>query len=86
VCELDHADPLKTRLEYAVDYVKQNGSLSRKVFMISEKIMPNGKSEFRKKMDFSDKTTRKHYPGQHDIYLVVNVVEKGKVSLHLRGK
>lgn len=83
---LQHNAPLKTRLEFAVDYVKQNGSVSRKVFMISEKHMAQGKSEFKKVVDFSDKTTRKHYPGNHDICILVNGVEMGKVSLHLHAK
>lgn len=85
-CGVDLEESMKIRLEYAVDYVKQNGSVSRKVFMMSEKEMPSGESVFAKKLDFSDKTTRRHYAGEHRITLLVNGVEKGNVLLQLHDE
>jgi 3-methyladenine DNA glycosylase AlkC len=84
-CTVTYQESLKSRLEYAVDYVKQNGSVSRKVFMISEKEQPVGIQNVTKILDFSNKTTRRHYPGPHLITLLVNGVEKGNVLLQLES-
>lgn len=42
-----------------------------------------GKHVFSKKHSFKDMSTRKHYPGEHHIALIMNGVEKAKVSLEL---
>ena len=61
------------RLEYKIAYVKANGSTSRKVFQISEFVLNGSKSKkFKKKQRFTDFSTRKHYPGEHTIIIVVN--------------
>lgn len=60
------------RLEYAIDYVKANGSSSKKVFQLFKgNIMP-GKTRFSKSCGFEDLSTRKHHPGKHTIYILVN--------------
>lgn len=65
----------KVRIEYAIDYVKANGSLSRKIFQISEVVMKKGQvSDYRKVQSFKDLSTRKHYAGEHKLTLIVNGV------------
>jgi 3-methyladenine DNA glycosylase AlkC len=63
----------KVRLEYGVYYMKKNGSLSRKVFKISEKLYePKSISKIEKKQSFKLITTRKFYAGEHMISIIVN--------------
>ncbi|HZH36921.1 MAG TPA: DNA alkylation repair protein [Flavisolibacter sp.] len=76
-------EPSRLRLEYAVYYVKANGEWSRKIFQLTEKIFsPNQTVTFEKVQRLQDFTTRKHYPGQHKLAIVVNgkeVAEKAFV-------
>ncbi len=61
------------RLEYIVDYVKARGQTSPKVFQIREFEPSAGSAHnIKRKLNFSDRTTRKHYPGQHSVTIVAN--------------
>ncbi|MDA9793347.1 hypothetical protein N9B72_02060, partial [Bacteriovoracaceae bacterium] len=60
------------RLEYAIYYLKKNGSQSRKVFKITERFIQDKVSTFSKKQSFKEMSTRKHYPGKHKIAIIVN--------------
>jgi len=72
------------RFEYAVYFVKSNGSLSKKIFKISEKLLvQNEEILFRKSHKFIDLTTRKHYSGQHKIAIVVNGLERDSKDFFL---
>lgn len=62
----------KLRLEYAIDYVKANGKLSRKVFKISESELQQPQKSWQRKQSFKDLSTRKHYPGTHTLSLIIN--------------
>jgi len=63
----------KVRLEYGIYYLKKNGSLSRKVFKISEKIYePKSATAIEKKQQFKEITTRKHYAGEHMLSIIIN--------------
>lgn len=74
----------KIRLEYGIYYLKANGSLSRKVFKISEKkYAANSVSVIEKRQSFKVITTRKFYTGVHEISVIVNGVEMGKVGFEL---
>jgi 3-methyladenine DNA glycosylase AlkC len=73
----------KVRLEYAVFYAKAKGKVSKKVFQISENAYKPGKHEVTKKHSFADMSTRKHYPGEHRIGIIVNGVEKAGISMVL---
>lgn len=71
------------RLEYAIDFVRANGSLSRKVFKISETDYESSTHQFSKVHKFVPITTRVHYPGKHYLALIVNGVEMGKKPFQL---
>ena len=73
----------KTRVEYAIDFVKSNGKQTRKVFKISEGIIPGTSRFFTKKHSFKPLSTRVHYAGQHQLAAIVNGVEKSSVVFDL---
>jgi 3-methyladenine DNA glycosylase AlkC len=75
--------PSKIRLEYAVTFSKANNKFSKKVFKISEKSYDPGEYYLSKKHSFANLSTRKHYTGKHQIAIIVNGVEKGKIDLVL---
>ncbi len=78
------SQPVKLRLEYGLYYQKANGTLSRKVFKISEKIY-DGRSETTiiRKQPFKVITTRKFHPGQHQVSLIINGIELDKLDFTL---
>jgi 3-methyladenine DNA glycosylase AlkC len=62
----------KVRIEYAIDFVKKDGGLSRKIFKISESEI-NGKSKIvTKSHSFKKISTRNYYTGNHEISIIVN--------------
>ncbi len=68
-----HVDkPRTVRIEYGIYFVKANGSQSRKVFQLSEKGFDKGEHTFKRKQDFRNLTTRKHYAGTHRLVIIVN--------------
>jgi len=76
----------KARLEYIVYFTKANGKVGTKVFQITEGSYEPGKHVFTKKHSFADQSTRKHYPGRHEIAIVVNGVEKSRKGFTLVRK
>ncbi len=68
------------RIEYAIDYMKSNGSHSRKIFKISEGNIQTKSKSIRRKQSFKNMSTRKHYQGQHALAVIVNGEEIGCVS------
>jgi len=63
----------KLRLEYGIYYQKANGTLSRKVFKISEKVYAeNSTTTIHRKQHFKVITTRKLHLGLHRVALIVN--------------
>lgn len=74
----------RIRLEYGIDYVKANGTRSRKIFQISEIFLKeNEKKIYRKKHSFAEVSTRKHYPGTHSVTLIVNGIEAGTLDFEV---
>ncbi len=72
------------RLEYKIAYVKASGSTSNKVFQISEfTLKKNSLRHFKRKQWFKELSTRKHYPGNHKITLIINGDEKENITLNL---
>ena len=71
----------KVRLEYGIDYVKANGSRSRRIFKISEPFLKkNVKKQYIKTHSFADTSSRKHYPGIHSVTLIINGAERGTLD------
>jgi 3-methyladenine DNA glycosylase AlkC len=79
----DGAEARKVRLEYRVDYVKASGKRSPKVFQIKEADLAPGRHAVERKLSLVERSTRKHYPGEHGIAIVVNGVEKAAGNFEL---
>ena len=72
------------RLEYAIHFLKANGSHNKKVFKISEReLKPGEQIQMERKQSFKPISTRKMYPGVHYVSLVVNGEEKKVVPFEL---
>lgn len=72
------------RLEYGMYYMKANGSLSKKVFKISEKPVEGGSEQIiKRKQSFKPISTRKYYPGRHEVSVIINGEEKVKKAFDL---
>ena len=75
----------KTRLEYAIYFLKKNGNHNKKIFQITTKTLDQGVFKFNKKHSFKELTTRKHYVGVHMISLIVNGMEVKKTEFKLKS-
>lgn len=76
--------PLLLRLEYGLYYQKANGSLSKKVFKISEKTYGKGSiSTVERKQSFKLISTRKFHTGLHQLSIIINGQESEKIDFQL---
>lgn len=65
--------PQNLRLEYAMYFLRQNGTHSKKVFKISERLPAGGEVvDVKRKYSFRPITTRRYYPGKHRISVIIN--------------
>ena len=81
---LTQKEAAKLRIEYAVDFVKANGSASRKVFKVGERrFEPNERTRIERRHRFTDFSTRRHYPGPHRITILVNGIERAARTVRL---
>ncbi|NQU85989.1 MAG: DNA alkylation repair protein [Mariniphaga sp.] len=74
----------KVRIEYITHYVKANGKTSPKVFQIKEVELEPGIHFVKKKHSFANMSTRKHYPGEHTIEVVINGEKKVSIKMDLK--
>ncbi|GGA47770.1 hypothetical protein [Paenibacillus physcomitrellae] len=75
------------RLEYGVDFVKAGGKVSRKLFLLSDKTVLGGtRLAGTRTHRWADLTTRRHYPGQHRIVLLVNGREIAETQVVLSAE
>lgn len=79
-----HTALQKVRLEYAVYYRMAKDKFSKKVFRISERdFAPGEEAGIKRKQSFKVITTRRFYPGEHQVALIVNGEEKEALSFVL---
>lgn len=81
--ELEIQKPSTLRLEYAIDFLKANGTHSRKIFQIKEGEYKKERLTLTRKHSFRQMTTRKHYPGKHHLAIIVNGQEVHSTSFTL---
>lgn len=76
----------KVRLELRVGFVKKTGVISYKTFMLKDTTL-SSREHLRGKWtyDWVDKTTRRHYNGQHTVDVVVNGQVLAKEGLEVSG-
>ncbi len=70
-----HTDKKKLgrlRMEYAIGFMKANGMQSQKVFKIGEADYPQQQKFVEKYYSFKPISTRRYYPGEHTLSILVN--------------
>ncbi|AOZ90974.1 DNA alkylation repair protein [Paenibacillus crassostreae] len=89
-CELSYelhileGEPVRIRIEYGIDFVKARGQTSRKLFLLSDKIVAGGAQlKGTRTHHWADLSTRRHYPGEHRITLTLNGVEVAHTVIQL---
>ncbi len=80
---LNNQAEAKIRLEYGIYYIKNNGKGSLKKFLIFDKNITSEHVKGSKKHDWQERSTRKHYSGNHRIVLVINGKEIAETSTNL---
>jgi 3-methyladenine DNA glycosylase AlkC len=84
--ELTHQGNEKAayRIDYAIQFARPGNKESRKVFRGPEKVLASGERlQFKRKLNFVDLSTRKHYPGLHHLTILVNGENMGTCSFML---
>lgn len=91
-CELQYAlrvregEQVRIRIEYGIEFVKAKGQTSRKLFLLSDKTVSGGtRLSAKRQHSWADLTTRRHYPGEHRIVLLVNGCEVADSLLTLEA-
>jgi 3-methyladenine DNA glycosylase AlkC len=60
-------------VDLAVHFVKANGQARAKVFKLKTlELAPGQTARFAKKLPLAERTTRKHYPGDHNVDVILN--------------
>jgi 3-methyladenine DNA glycosylase AlkC len=73
----------KCRCEFVISFMKKNGKQADKIFKISESEIKSKNKEISKQFSFKTISTRKYYPGEHKLTLVVNGVKMATKSFTL---
>jgi|FLOH01.1.fsa_nt_gi 3-methyladenine DNA glycosylase AlkC len=73
----------KIRMEYRIDFARPHGRGARKIFQISESESNENSRAGQRKHSFADRSTRKHYVGEHQLTLLVNGVAKAAAKFWL---
>jgi len=77
-------EPVHIRIEYGIYFVKARGKTSRKLFLLSDRTVPGGQCLTGTRVHrWVELTTRKHYPGEHKIVLLVNGSEVSIATIYL---
>lgn len=82
--QVREGDPVRLRIEYGIYFVKASGRTARKSFLLTDKTVAGGTALTGKRTHrWAELTTRRHYPGEHRIVLLVNGQEVSAVTLEL---
>lgn len=76
----------RLRLEYAIDFIKKNHTLSRKVFKISEGDFSVKEKTVMQTHSFKFITTQKYYAGTHGLAIIINGTERARRTFRLDKK
>ena len=75
----------KLRIEFAIDHMKANGKLARKIFKISESHYDQAIKSIERSHAIRPISTRKYYDGQHQLAILVNGQELHSSQFDLHG-
>ena len=71
-------------VDFGIDFVKAKGTHGEKIFKLKKLVLPSGESTIlRKKVSLAQHSTRKHHPGPHGVFVLVNGVRKAFCTFHL---
>lgn len=71
-------------VDYRLYYLKANGKAAPKVFKLAEKKLGPGEIvALSTRHSFRPMTTRQHYPGLHEVEVMVNGLSRGRIKFHL---
>ena len=77
--------PQQLVVDYAIHYRKAGGGTSRKVFKLKEvELGPRASLHITKRQRIVDFSTRKHYPGEHVVEVMVNGKVRAQASFDLK--
>ena len=62
------------RVEFVISFMKSNGQQADKIFKISESDIKGSAKFFHKQFSFRTISTRKYYPGEHQVGIIINGV------------
>jgi 3-methyladenine DNA glycosylase AlkC len=72
-------------VDFAIHFVKHNGSASPKVFKLKQlELSPGERVAVRKKVSLAELSTRRHYPGKHRVEVLLNGEAQPLGSFDLR--
>jgi 3-methyladenine DNA glycosylase AlkC len=75
---------VEIRLQYIIDFARQNGKASKKVFYLDEKKLAAGENyTIRKKVKLQNYSTRTLYQGQHTVGIMLNGEIKTEATFYL---
>jgi 3-methyladenine DNA glycosylase AlkC len=79
------ADSQRLVIDYAIDYVKANGSTSAKVFKLKALTLAgHGSAVISRGQQIKELTTRRHYAGRHAVHVMVNGERLGSALFELQ--
>lgn len=73
----------KCRLEFIISFMKKNGKQADKIFKISESELTTHSKFISKQFSFKLISTRKYYPGEHQLAVIVNGVKMAQKTFLL---
>jgi 3-methyladenine DNA glycosylase AlkC len=78
-------DSQRLVIDYAIDYVKANGSTSAKVFKLKALTLAgHGSAVISRGQQIKELTTRRHYAGRHAVHVMVNGERLGSALFDLQ--
>lgn len=80
---LEAEEPLRLRLELAVDYAAARGPPRRKIYQLGERTLPPGRHPRTCRRSFADRSTRRHRPGTHGVAVLANGVELASAAFEV---
>ena len=84
--ELKSDEEIKVKLGLAIMFVKANNKVSKKIFHLKDKkIIGDTLLKGEKKYPWIDLSTRKHYPGDHQVTLLVNGQEVASTTVTVKS-
>lgn len=75
----------KLRIEFAIDFMKNNGKQVRKIFQISESVINEKTKIINKSFSFKKISTRQYYVGKHTVAILINGVQMSEIDFVLKN-